>query len=129
MSDKSNKDKKNLYFSLSLESMEDWLTLFDKNEKISRNLIDHYVQEKDNKLITDTVFPTVCEFYTACKQGKIVVDLITEEEDRDIRTSGQKEGHVMVRVEEMQLLQSCISVILLHKQSLNNMHDISMEIH
>ena len=129
MSDKPSRDKNDLYFSLSLESIEDWLTLFNKNEKISRNLIDHYVEEKDSKLITDTVFPTLCEFYTACKQGKTVIDLITEEEDREIRTSGQKEGYVMVRVEEMQLLQSCFTVLLLHKQSLNNMHDISMEIH
>ena len=129
MSDKSNNDKKSLYLALSLESIDDWFVLFEKNEKISRNLIDHYVKERENKLISDTVFPILCEYYTACTQGKSVIRLITDEEDRDIRLSKEKQGHILVRIEEMQLLQSCFSVLLLHRNSLNNLHDISMEIH
>jgi hypothetical protein len=126
MSDQSNQDKKSVHFSVPLKSLEEWGVLFKKTEKISRNLIDHYVEEKDDKLITDMVFPFLCEYYTAAKQGDALVEAITEDEDRLSKT---KKGHITVQVEEMQMLQSCFAVLLLHKQSLCNTFNVSTEIH
>jgi len=98
---------------------------YESDVRKSKILLEQYIHE-DNELIQNNLFPSLCEYYSASFQAKLMVETILDDKDRVLIDI--KNNNISMTSYEVMLFESFNNLLKTHKDFLKVIHNISLEL-